>query len=754
LSQNKVIFTVIILALLLAGAGYFLSEKEGKTNDGAKSVNVAAQTAKSAAVTQASFVGSSACAGCHEKETEAWKQSDHHHAMAEANEQNVLGDFNNASFSYIGHTARFAKQDGRFVVSTENGEGKNENFTVTYTLGYKPLQQYLVTFPDGRIQALPFAWDTRAKQDGGQRWFHLYPNDNVTADNPLFWTRPLQNWNHMCGDCHTTDYSKNFSDQTNAFHSHWSELANGCESCHGAGSAHAALMQELKQIPASKLPADLRISRMNTQSAQMDQCGVCHARRSRLQEDPSHEQMLQTWQPELLHESLYHTDGQMQDEVFNMGSFMQSKMYAAGVTCTNCHNPHDGKLKLEGNAVCTQCHVKETYGTPQHHFHPENSSGAQCVSCHMPVHTYMVIDKRHDHRFSIPRPDLSETIGVPNPCVTCHRDERHEKNKNNIWATKVIADHLQAQGKPEAPPEHFATAFWQIRHERLAAEDSFKKLLADKNANSIVKATALSESAVVLSATTLPLIAEQLQSSDALLRVAAVEALDAVPADQRASLLLPMTQDHSRAVRFAIAPLLAGVDKNNLSAAQQSQLAALLGEYEQSLLADSDRGTALVNLANLALAQGDTHAAQQAYEKALQRDEKSLPVLLNYADYWRSAGKDSEAESLLHKALAIYPDSADAHYAYGLLLVRNKNPAAALAELAKAQQLAPGNSQYAYVYGIGLYSSGQTSKALAWLKTSLKKFPANGQIHAALLSYCHEQQYNASLHHDDCENLP
>jgi len=750
LRLSGALIALVIASLLVATA--FVLLKPGKQASEAKVQAVSA--AKPAATTQATFVGSSACAGCHEKETELWKQSHHFHAMETVSDTSVLGDFSNTTFNYNGHTSHFVKQDSKFVVSTQGDDGKDANFTVSYTLGYKPLQQYLVTFADGRIQTLPFAWDAREKKDGGQRWFHLYPNDKISADNPLFWTHPLQNWNHMCGDCHTTNYAKNFSDKTNTFDSHWTELANGCESCHGAGSAHVALMQQAKANPSSPLPLDLQISRNNTPTSQMDVCGNCHGRRLRLKEDPSHEQMMQTWQPELLHEGLYHSDGQMNDEVFNTGSFLQSKMYANGVTCTNCHNPHTGKTVLEGNALCTQCHVKETYDTPKHSFHAENSEGAQCVGCHMPVHTYMVIDKRHDHRFSIPRPDLSVSLGVPNPCVSCHRDEHHEKNKSDAWAAKAIADHLRSIGKAETPPEHFATTFWQLRHEQKAAADSFDKLLADAKVNAIVKATALSESAGALNEHTFAQVVEPLKSTDALLRLGAVEALANVPPEQRTSLLLPLMDDTSRAVRFAVAPLVAAVDAASLTAAQQQQRSALIEEYKQSLLADSDRGNALVSLASLSVEQGDMQGAQQYFDKALQRDGKSLAALLNYADYRRSQHEDSEAEKLLTQALAIYPDSADAHYAFGLLRVRQKNTADAVSELKKAAQLAPDNSQYAYVLGIGLYSAGDAAPALDWLMKSLARFPANENIHAALLAYCGEQQYNAPLHHAYCENPP
>jgi len=683
----------------------------------------------------AHFIGSQACAGCHQNETEQWKLSDHHRAMEAANEKTVLGNFNNTTFDYFGRKTFFSRQGDQFQVKTENQQGKAETFNVIYTLGYKPLQQYLVKFPDGRIQTLPFAWDTRAKDKGGQRWFHLYPKDNIKPENPLFWTRPLQNWNYMCADCHTTNYDKNFSDEKNTFDSHWSEMSNGCESCHGPGSAHAELMQQTK----GQKPPDLLINKLATQTTQMDQCGVCHARRTQLSHNPAHEQMLQTWQPELLHDNLYFTDGQMHDEVFNVGSFMQSKMYANGVTCSNCHNPHSDKLKIDGNGLCTQCHNKETYDSEKHHFHPQSSPGALCVSCHMPTQTYMVVDPRHDHRFSIPRPDLSATISVPNTCVSCHQDKMHQKEKNNIWAARAISAHLRIVGKSETPPDHFANTFWQARHEQLAAEASLKKLIADNNTRGIVKATALVELANYLNPDSLELVKTNLKSDDALVRYGAVQALAALPLEQRSTLLVGMLTDSSRAVRLAIAPMLVGSDINGMTPLQQQQLENIFSEYINQLQADSDRGTALSNLANFYLMQGDATTAQQYFEKALQRDEKSIAALLNYADYYRQIGNDAEAEKLLRKALFIYPDSADTHYALGLLLVRAKNYPAAMVELKQAKSLSPLNSQYAYIYAIGLYSTGSFEQALAVLADAHHKFPANQQILSALSSYCAEQ---------------
>src|SRR6185503_11564217 len=108
------------------------------------------------------------------------------------------------------------------------------------------------------------------------------------------------------------------------------------------------------------------------------------------------------------------------DEVYDWGSFLQSKMYSRGVTCSDCHNPHSGKLRAEGNAVCASCHLPSKYDAPAHLRHKPASAGATCVGCHMPTTNYMVIDSRHDHSLRIPRPDLSVALGTPNACTSCH----------------------------------------------------------------------------------------------------------------------------------------------------------------------------------------------------------------------------------------------------------------------------------------------------------------------------------------------
>jgi predicted CXXCH cytochrome family protein len=671
----------------------------------------------------AHFVGSQACARCHPAEQAAWSASHHRHAMEPADPNSVRGDFDDVTFRYFGRETRFSRHGSTFQVTTENQDGKAETFKVAYTLGYAPLQQYLVALDDGRIQALPFAWDARPRAQGGQRWFHLYPDTDVTPADPLFWMRPRQNWNHMCGDCHTTSFSKRFSDATGRFDSRWSELGNGCESCHGAGSAHVEAAQH--QVPAPHL-----VSGLHTQTEQLDRCGVCHARRVRLREDPSHERMHETWRPELLQEGLYFVDGQIKDEVFEIGSFLQSKMAARGITCSHCHDPHTARLRAEGNALCTQCHDRQTFDSPQHHFHAAGTDGARCVSCHMPSRTYMVVHERRDHRIAVPRPDLSAALGTPNACASCH------EARGDDWAADAIASHRSGRRQGPSGAELLGPALWRVRHEQPDAAASVRALLAEPTVAGLSKATALSALGASAPSEAAAVAEPLLRAADPWTRLGAIEALRLAPDAARTRLLASQATDASPAVRLAIAPLLGRADAGSLPPGSRDDVRVLLTEYEAWLTANADRAEALVALGGLRRAAGDPVAARAAFERALRRDDASMVAYLNFADALRDNGDDAVAETLLRKACALYPDSADAHFALGMLLVRRRNVAAGVSELGRANQLAPNNSQYAYAYGVGLHSTQQDERAVATLSDARLRFPDNAPIQAALRALC------------------
>src|SRR5574341_1903935 len=188
----------------------------------------------------ASYVGGDACAPCHREQHDLWQGSHHALAMRTADSAAVLGDFQGAAFSAHGVTTTFRRRDGRFEVTTDGPDGTLRTYPVAYTFGFVPLQQYLIPFPGGRFQALSVAWDSRPAGAGGRHWFHLYPNEKIDHRDVLHWAGPLQNWNYMCADCHSTNLRKNYRAAEDTYDPGWTDISVSCEACHGPGSRHVA----------------------------------------------------------------------------------------------------------------------------------------------------------------------------------------------------------------------------------------------------------------------------------------------------------------------------------------------------------------------------------------------------------------------------------------------------------------------------------------------------------------------------------
>ena len=206
----------------------------------------------------AEYIGSGTCRSCHTSEYESWTASHHSQAMQVAESGRVRGDFANAEVTYAGVTSTFFRRSGGFWVRTDGADGRLQDFQVKYTFGVSPLQQYLIEAPDGRVQALSIAWDTRGKEQGGQRWFHLYPKERITHTDELHWTGRHQNWNFMCADCHSTNVRKGYDAAQDRFQTTWSEINVACESCHGPGSRHEtwARTPEWRSDPLSRSAHD------------------------------------------------------------------------------------------------------------------------------------------------------------------------------------------------------------------------------------------------------------------------------------------------------------------------------------------------------------------------------------------------------------------------------------------------------------------------------------------------------------------
>lgn len=709
------------------------------------------------------FVGSATCAGCHQAEAALWSASQHKHAMDHATEASVLGDFGDATFDYFGTRSRFFRKDGKFLVETDGADGRLATFEVKYTFGVEPLQQYLIEFPDGRLQALTIAWDTRSRGQGGQRWFHLYPDEPIRHDDQLHWTKLNQNWNFMCAECHSTGVRRNYDAAADRFATTWAEISVACEACHGQGSRHVVwarkrqswwpfgkvddpdqgLLVRFDERQGVTWPIDTGTGNARRSGSpgalrkEVETCGRCHARRGQISEEWIPGRWLSdTHTVTPLSRTLQHADGQMRDgeEVYNYSQFKQSRMFEAGVTCSDCHDPHSGKLRSSVDNVCSQCHAPDKYRSASHHNHGATSPVLACTSCHMPVRTYMGVDRRHDHRFLVPRPDLSITFGTPNACNDCHRTRSFE------WAASVIERWFGTNRKGVS----YAAPFHAGRADERDADRLLSAVAGNREAPSFVRAGALSELSARPTQSGLNLVRAALRDLDPMVRIAALDMLERVPPAQQWPLASPLLSDGVRGVRIRAVELLAAAAPESQPPPVRAQFERAAAEFIAAQRLNADRPEARSTLGNFFARLGLAQQAEAEFKAALRLDPLFAAASINLSDLYRELGRDAEGAAALRTAIGRTPTSASLRYALGLALVRLKQSDEALSELQRAAELAPDRAQYAYAYAVALHSAGRPADAMKVLTDALTKHPNDRELLLALVTFNRDAEDYAS----------
>jgi len=624
--------------------------------------------------------------------------------MDPANEDTVLGDFNNAEFEYFGFLSRFYRKKDKFFVYTRGPDGKPGDFEVTHVFGCYPLQQYLIPFPGGRLQCLPIAWDVKKAS-----WYHLYPEAPIDPKDWMYWTNASQNWNGMCAECHSTNLQKNFDPEKNIYNTTWSDIDVGCEACHGSGSLHV----EWAQLPAMGRPFvkndGLPVKTSGIASRELvEVCAPCHSRRSSLG-DYTHAQtdLLDSLLPASLTSELYFPDGQIRDEVYVYGSFTQSKMYHRDVHCSDCHDVHSAKRLKEGNALCLQCHRADEYDQKAHHFHKlkgekgkpirakdgsilfEVGTGAECVGCHMPGRMYMGIDYRSDHSFRIPRPDLSRTLMTPNACNRCHND------KDAKWADDKITE-WYGPGRRS----HYGTIIHSGRNREPGSGQALVQLSRDTLYPVIVRATAISLLQNYPGHKVTNTLKKLLADDEAFIRRAAIVSLQIPDPEDLMRVVAPLLYDPVKAVRIEAANKMAGEPATFIGKDQQQVFENALKEFEKSMVYSADFAAGQHNLGNLYIRLNRPEEAISSYKAAVAIDDLFYPAKVNLAMIYNQSGENDRAEKLLREVVAAHPETYEIIYSLGLLLVEKKEFNDAIDLL---QQAAEGLPHYARIhYNLGL----------------------------------------------------
>ena len=690
----------------------------------------AGTTATAAAPAPATLVDNRQCLGCHQAQATAWAASHHAQAMAPASADTVRGNFDGAQFKHQGITTRFFRRDGRFFVHTDGPDGQLGDFEVKFSFGVEPLQQYLIETEAGRLQPLQIAWNTRER-----KWFHLLPHEKAPPGDVLHWSGRYQTANTMCIGCHTTGFDKRYDAKADRFDSRWLEVNVSCQSCHGPGSRHVAWADKHApggQAAPAAYPRSGQLADLKTPRAQVEVCAACHSRRSELTATPVPGQPhLDHFLPSLLREGLYHADGQQLDEVFVAGSYRQSKMYRMGVACSNCHDPHSAKPKLQGNALCTQCHQPQPnpafpsaaghFDTAQHHHHPQGTRGAQCTACHMPAKNYMVLQPRPDHSIRIPRPDLTLTLGTPNACNQCH------EKKSAQWAADALAKWV---GTPKRPP-HYGEVFAAARRGAAESAQALAVLAGDAAQPGIVRATAID----MLRGETAVGIDQRIaatRDADAELRAAAAASLEVLPASLRVPTLAPLLQDPVRAVRIAAARSLASLPPAQFEPATRAAFDAALAEYVAAQQVALDMPGPNLNLGALYALSGRDAEAEAAYRAALKIDPDFTPARANLAQFYAERGRLPDAEQVLRDGLQRQPGIGELQYSLGLLLAEQQRLPQAAEALDRATKLLPQRARAFYNLGLARQQLGQSKPAEAALRKARDLAPTDPAIAYAL----------------------
>ena len=706
------------------------------------------------------FVEDASCGECHAAQHEAWTGSHHEQAMQPATDATVAGDFHDATFTQSGDTTRFFQRGSRFFVRTEGPLGTMEDYEVLYTFGVEPLQQYLVAFPGGRLHALTIAWDTRRKT-----WFSLYPDERISPDDPLRWTGRLHRWNDRCAECHSTGLRVGYDPESDVYQTTWAAVNVGCQACHGPGERHVAWAREADRLQPSSgddggsvdrrgFAVDDRglvaAYRAGEKSEQVFRCARCHSRRGRVSAEDAHgRSFFDDFEIALLREGLYHPDGQILDEVYVTGSFLQSAMYSRGVRCTDCHDPHTARTLVAGNALCTRCHQPappETfptlraadYDSPEHHRHESGTSGASCIDCHMPPQTYMVVDPRRDHSLRIPRPDLSERLGTPNACTQCHTD------RSDRWA----ADAVRSWYGDSARPLHYGEVIAAGRRNEPGAATQLAALVANTSQPGIVRATAVELLGPHGSSEALDAVVAATADHDPLVRLAGVNALAHAPASERSAVLPALLTDSIGAIRSASAAILAPLAAELTDPSHRQAFDAALSAYRDTQLAQADQPEAQHNLGDVYTALGRVDLAEQAYARAIALDSSFVPAQVNLATLYNRLGRNAEAERLLRRSIALAPTLTELHYSLGLLLAEQGRMVEAVDELSVAAAVPTARPRVHYNLGLALQRVGRMAEAEVALLRAYELVPDDPAFTIALVFY-----YRGIARWDDAERF-
>lgn len=430
-------------------------------------------------ISASEYVQSTDCVNCHPAQYETWYATYHRTMTQEANHTAVVGDFDNATFTYKGVTSRFWQEDGRYFIDTlsldtPDGGNQLQTYEVDMTVGSRRFQQYVTQQGDRHIR-LPVAWNI---SEG--RWIHLNGGFLDPDETPFNSHAAL--WDANCIFCHNVKAQPGYDFEYQTFDAQVAELGIACEACHGPAAEHVALNSNpLRRyaLYAGFTPRDPTLYSPHElpELQQIQLCGHCHGQRlpnptDRLEQflgegDPftAGDDLNQYTTPIFQDSELgdldlslrFWADGTPRLSAYEyQGILLSDEHEGSGLVCTSCHSMHGGNPEgmitdeMKGNTGCTQCHDDIAEDITAHTKHLPGSTGSDCYACHMPKNTYGLLAIHRTHHIENPDPSRAWQYEMPEACTSCHVDQ------TAVWAATAHAEQygLDAPSLPEKSEFH------------------------------------------------------------------------------------------------------------------------------------------------------------------------------------------------------------------------------------------------------------------------------------------------------------
>ena len=432
---------------------------------------------------EGTYAQSPQCVNCHPAEYASWYATYHRTMTQVANNTAVVGNFNNATLTYQGHTSRFWQQDGRYFIDTLALDGSNQTTTyeIALTVGSRRFQQYVTKIGDRHIR-LPVAWNISEN-----RWIHLN-GGFLDHDNTPFNSHAAL-WDANCIFCHNVKAQPGYDMVYQTFDAQVAELGIACEACHGPASEHIALNSNpLRRytLYSDIAPRDPTLYSPHElpEMQQIQLCGHCHGQRlpqphERIAEfmtqgDPytAGDDLSQYTSP-MFRDTLlpgidvtlrFWADGTPRLSAYEYQGILLSEEHAgSGLTCTSCHSMHGGNPEgmitdeMLGNMGCLQCHSEIANDLTAHTNHLPTSTGSACYACHMPKNSYGLLEIHRTHHIENPAPSRAWQYEMPEACTSCH------VNQTAVWAATAQAQMYDQPLPPLPDDETFALVAEPVR---------------------------------------------------------------------------------------------------------------------------------------------------------------------------------------------------------------------------------------------------------------------------------------------------